>query len=485
MKLKNLMILSIVMLFFVQPQMKANDGRDRYAGAYANELCLFPDAPVLQSGYRVLSEDGPGGADGDRAFRWTRLQSIALVRIAAHETAVKLGDANYNMAIFDLSAENGDTPVQFDKEKPPRGRHPGGSHDGGLNLDLGYYLTSLKGAKYSPDHSACTDHFQKDKDTYICNGPPDRLDVERQSFFMLQLLKINRDLFNGHFLEQIGMDWKIQEVILYRLNKWVKENKFAAHQKYIDDFKQICTADLYEGWAYAHHHHLHLRLREISLYGKHRAAFLKLFKKERTIDFKLLSAAAKPGETVLRTRLRSYAMERSIEVEVPRAFKKVKFRVEGGQWVEDDPSFPTRRLAVLSLPTELSLEPKTLKIEAALGTDNDTQTISAVLGMPRLEPYLFVSVDPKRLEASFTRTGNRWKLQIKAPKIYKTYITGVYFEIFRQEGDVIVKKKYDASMTDYSYLHNAGNSPNREIKLIRAQVVLASRMRIKLPIYAK
>ncbi|MCP4155693.1 MAG: hypothetical protein GY757_48660, partial [bacterium] len=353
--------------------LSANDGRDRYAGAYSNTLYLFPDAPVFQSGYRLLKKDEPGGADGTRAFRWGQPQAIALVRVAAHKTQETLGKGKFPMPIFDFSSENGDTPVDFVTGKPPRGRHPGGSHDGGINLDLGYYLTSLKGLQYTPDHSACTNHFdsrdKNAKDAYICKGPADRLDVPRQTFFMLQLFKINRELFHSNLLEQIGMDWKIQIAVMKKLEEWLLDNKYGVTLEHIKDMRELCTADSFEGWAYSHHHHIHLRLCDISVFGKYRDAFLKLLEAERQLDYQLLLANTKKGTTLLRVRLQSYAMNRAVEVELMDKVSiktGVRFRLDGGEWVAADPASWSRKKAFLECPLNLQKNEKLVKVEVEI-----------------------------------------------------------------------------------------------------------------------
>ena len=44
-------------------------------------------------------------------MRWAQEHAIAVVEIAAYQTVQRIGRAPHDMAIFDLSAENGDTPI--------------------------------------------------------------------------------------------------------------------------------------------------------------------------------------------------------------------------------------------------------------------------------------------------------------------------------------------------------------------------------------
>ncbi len=491
------LLLAIILFSAGTALITGNDGRDRYAGAYPNELWLFPDSPALMAGYRVLEKDGPGGADGDRTFRWAQAHAIALVRVAAYETQDKLGKCKFPMPIFDLSAENGDTPVGFEPGKPPRGRHPGGSHDGGINMDLGYYLTSLEGLHFSPDHSACSDHFKenpkekgKPKDAYICNGPPDRLDVKRQSFFMLQLVQINRELFKGALLEQIGMDWKIQLAIMKQLKKWKSQKQFGVSTRDIDGMERLCTADSFDGWAYSHHHHIHLRLTGISVYGKYGSAFQRLFQRERDLDRKLPAAGAEPGTPLLRARVYSYRMGRSVEAELLNDISpktRVKFRVNDGPWVTADPAYWSRTRAMLPLPFAPGQDKSTVTVEAQTNhPKSGRKTASTTLHLPRQEPHLFVAVDPGKITGDVrevTRDGrNTLRFKLSVPPAYRAYITGISFEIFRKKENKVIKEKYDGSMEDFSYNLRV-DKKDGIITMARARLLLSSRMTLLFPLY--
>ena len=101
----------VLLFMFVSTTALANDGRNRYEGAVPTPL-FHLYAPVSDdAGFRVLPGDMEGGADGDPAFRWATRHGVALVRLAARRTVTALGKSPHPMAIFDLSAENGDTPV--------------------------------------------------------------------------------------------------------------------------------------------------------------------------------------------------------------------------------------------------------------------------------------------------------------------------------------------------------------------------------------
>lgn len=186
--------------------LQANDGRNRYEQGISSEVVYWYAPPAPAAGYRMLAEDMAGGADGDTAFRWVNREALAMVRLASLRTAEVMGLAQLPYPVFDLTSENADTPLKFGKDGP-RGRHPGGSHDGGFNLDLGYYLTSEKGKVETPDFAACTEHYRPDgkggeREAHLCTSIADRLDTPRQTFFILELVRTHMDALPRQILHE-------------------------------------------------------------------------------------------------------------------------------------------------------------------------------------------------------------------------------------------------------------------------------------------
>jgi len=292
-------IATFLFVIFAGVNSHACDGRDRYAkNGSASDLYLFP-VPVHEScGYRILPPDqeDQADADDDRGFHWARSHAIAFIRLACFRTQKRMGSSAYPLAIFDLSSENGDTPVTMAPGKPPRARHPGNSHDGGLNLDLSYYLTSLKGLYDDEDYSACSDHFEETaeketdepKDSHQCQGVPDRLALEHQACFFVQLFRLDQEFFEGSFISQIGIDWEIQKSVIAQLEKWNKAEKFGVDLELIEAMKQIFTANRFGGWARFHHHHIHLRLSDLPYRGVDRVRIDRILEEERALDMALL-----------------------------------------------------------------------------------------------------------------------------------------------------------------------------------------------------
>lgn len=479
---------SLVLCFWLPAAARANDGVDRHALHGPSLLQLFPDPVAPAAGYRVLAADAPGGADGDRAFRWAQPHAIALVRLAAHEAHRRLGGAVIPPAIFDLSAENGDTPVQIAARKPPRGRHPGGSHDGGLNLDLGYYLTSLVGKRFTPDHAACSDHFDpQGADLYQCAGPADRLDVARQALFMLMLVDLDARHFGGRLISAIGIDRRARDAVLAQIASWRRRRQHGASARLEEALRRVCTADRWEGWARAHHHHIHLRLADLELTGDLASGLQRLLAAQRRIDLRLHRGVGGTGPA-LRALLLSVGLSRAVELVLLGAEEicpRARFRVNGGAWVDADPADLTACRAVIDLPRRLHATEHALTAEVELPARRPPSPtrITAVLHAPRLEPHLAVQIDARQLEGFATRDRGTWTVGVRMPRSFCTLITAVSYTVHRGSDR---KTLSAASPTDPSHTV-VFRDPARAhpVDLIEATVTASGRKAFPLLLYAR
>jgi hypothetical protein len=448
----------------------------------------FPPPVGAVSGYRFLPSDMPGGADGDPAFRWAQPHAVAAVRLAAHETTTALGPGPEPMAIFDLSAENGDTPIDWAPGKPGRGRHPGGSHDGGLNLDVGYYLASLKGRVLDPDYAACTDHHDLKPDgqwveASTCRGPADRLDVPRQALFFLRLFRLNREDFDNDLLEEVGLDLQVRDRVLSLLRGWIKDGRHDATMELLADMERTFTSDAWEGWSGSHHHHAHLRFRDTPTRGRHRAAVERLMTRERNMDAKL--AATLLGQSVsLRARVLSSGLERAVEVQLlpmEEVARSARYRVGRGPWVDPDPSrrhhAAVMDLAVGPVPTDGSV---TVQAELTM-MDGERKVLEEVVTLPRQDPRLHVAVDAARLEVVVKRQGPRWSLGLLYPDAYRPYITAVQYQVFR---GVPVEKPEQVEGPPPSFSATFQDDPTQPpVQLLRARVLLSGRQEVLVPTF--
>lgn len=463
---------------------RANDGVDRYQGPTCTPLRAFDRPASEAAGYRFLPRDFRGGADGDSAFRWARDLGVALVRLSARHVSQTLGPGPFPMAVFDLSSENGDTPVSFSDTAAPRGRHPGGSHDGGWNLDLGYYLTSLEGRVFTPDFAACTEHFGNDDDhpdAYQCTGPADRLDVDRQALFLLEVIRVHHTDFNDGLIEEIGVDARIQEAILSRLGQWARSRRHRATRVLIGELERRMTADLYEGWARSHHHHLHLRLQRIDTMGAQRPRVEALFERERELDQDLA-----PGQgPVLNARVVSCGLERSVELSILRSgeVQRCEYRVGSGAW--RGPASAERGFRhVEELESRPGRSERTVTVEARVTLRSGTQRVlRQELTLPRQDPELWIAVRPEQIEVRAVRLSSEAvQLWVDLPLTYRRYVTRVRYVLSPRRGQPILGESSASTSTTRSYLVRMTLPPTRrDIVLARAYLQLSGRLEIMVP----
>lgn len=381
----------------------------------------------------MLDQDAEGGADGDLRFRWAQPHAVALARIAFRAVARDLGPGPHPAVVMDASSENGDTPVGFNPK--PHGRHPGSSHDGGLNLDLGYYLSSLKGKVFTPDYAASSEHFKvtadgENKDAYRCLAAADRLDVPRTARLFVELFKIHRENFNGDLLEEIGVDFQVRQPVIAQVKAWAQEGKYGCNSTMVKDMEMIMTCDEANGWAGSHHHHLHLRIRDFPLYGAHRPAVQALEARARREEFELIKDKSRP---VLSAALLSSDLSRCIEAELqpsPLNVKVVKFRVNGGEWVAAQPGDPRNR-AVLELPPGMVGGQALVEVE---GQDQEDKPFkqNLTVELPSQDPRLCIAVETAQIKAAIRETADSVAVQPQIPPTYRVWVTETSLLLHRE-----------------------------------------------------
>lgn len=482
----------------------ANDGRNRYDSGVPAEL-VHLHAPVsAQAGFRVLASDMPGGADGDPRFRWATRPAVALTRLAARRTVEALGTGPYPLAIFDLTSENADTPIEFGPQGP-HGRHPGGSHDGGYNLDLGYYLTSEQGRVETPDPAACTDHFRPGTpagatpvEDGICHGPADRLDTDRQALFMLELVRWHSERFSGELLEAIGIDAQVRLKVLARANEWARTKRFGVSAARVAEMERLFASSPYEGWAHAHHHHIHVRLLPMDPGGKHAARIAALVQEDRALEARLLAQpGAEPGAAAdgctLVTELTSQALARSLDLQIvgtdPRCMlagagkptprgatlKSLRFRIDGGEWAApEDPLFPMHHVVDVAAATTFS----TLAAEAELTfADGHQRVLKRTVALPSQPAWLRVRVDASHFVGRARAEGDGLLLSLEFPPVDAVLVDHIDFLVRRQGAAAPERVKADVKQTS---LHVPDAAT---VESVEAEVGLSKRVRLKVPVF--
>ncbi len=487
-----LALFALPWLLFARPA-AANDGRNRYEPLVPGSLTHLHAPISTAAGFRVLAADMAGGADGDPAFRWAQRHAIALLRLSTRKVAVALGPGPYPLAVFDTCSENGDTPIEM-TPKGPRGRHPGGSHDGGMNLDLGYYLTSEKGQVETPDPAACTDHYRleagKPKDEQWCTGAPDRLDVDRQALFLLELVRAHVDRFGRDLLENIGIDGRVRLVVLERLRVWVKAHRFGATDGLVTELERLFASDPYEGWAHFHHHHVHVRFATLGFAGRHAARLDALIEDDRRLEAELLLAEHDPatsGGVALLAELSSSELARSIELHLHgrsddlRRVAAVRFRVGAGAWEKPEGYLdPWKHVA--DLPRQVDWQHRTVAVEAELTRkDGTTVKLTRKVALPRQPPFLAVKIEPQRVTARAKPDPGGFWVSLDWPPAYATLVTGVDW-LFHRKGDAKGPSPLRIAARDPAMAERVSMATidPGEVTLVEAELVMSGRLRIRL-----
>ncbi len=461
----------------------ANDGRNRYEQGIPTQL-FHLHAPVSPAaGFRVLAEDMAGGADGDPAFRWVTRPALALLRLASRRTHEVLGAAPLPFPVFDLASENGDTPLQMGPNGP-RGRHPGGSHDGGLNLDLGYYLTSEQGLHENPDYAACSAHHQpgadgKPVDANICKGPADRLDAPRQTLFLLELLRLDRERFGGEWIEAIGIDAQVRAALLAQARQWAARRQHGVTAATVQTLDALFASSPYEGWAYSHHHHVHLRLRPLEGGGRHRAAFEHLIEQDRQLEARLLagSAAAARGCALL-TELSSFNLARSLDLRLTgpgcAQVRSLRLRFQGGEWARPrDPLEPLHH--VVDAPATPVFGTALAEAELAFA-DGQRALLQRELALPAQAPWLRVRVEARDFVARTQTQADGLAVRLDYPPAHAVLIDQISLLVLRR-GAAAPERVALAVAQPQAVLSDAAT-----IEFMEAEVGLSKRVRLRVPV---
>lgn len=475
----------------------ANDGRNRYEQGIPATVVHWHAPVSAQAGYRMLAEDMAGGADGDPAFRWVNRHALALTRLASRRTVEALGQAPLPYPVFDLTAENADTPLKIEADGP-RGRHPGGSHDGGYNLDLGYYLTSETGKLETPDYAACTDHHKPAAppatglvEANICKGPADRLDVPRQTFFLLELVRVHRERFGAELLEAIGIDARVREAVLMQARAWAAAKRFGASAALVAEMDRLFASSPYEGWATSHHHHIHLRMRPLDPASRHGAALRDLVERDRALEARLLTApdaeagAAGQGCALL-AELSSFALARSLTLRVASSgaapcrvrpgslrMRVIDGAVSGGWQAPRDPLDPL--MHQVDAPATPAF--RSVRAEAELQLANGQHlTLARTVALPAQPGWLRVRAEARDFVARTQRDGDALDVRLDFPPAHRVLVDKLTLLVRRQGGaqpEIVALRADDAS----ARLPDAAT-----IELIEAEIGLSRRVRWRVPV---
>jgi hypothetical protein len=215
------------------------------------EYCseLVPFEPTTGPGY--LDYPSSPETDENRYFSYLRRDLMLLVKYATAKIACKTADWDYGnfapLGLDDMSEADGSTPgTSFGFL-----RHPLGTHDGGRDIDTGYYQL------YAADNlfRAVGVHYDGYFEALHLVEPAYALDVWRTALFIAYLSEHPR-------VRVIGVDGQIGLVLEDAFDELVELG-------WIDPDLRESIPLAYEvedtglGWYYFHHTHMHISMNRV------------------------------------------------------------------------------------------------------------------------------------------------------------------------------------------------------------------------------
>lgn len=209
---------------------------------YCGEVVLFD--PAVGYGY----SDDPSWPEDEvnQYFSYLRRDLMKLIKYATAKVACKTAGWGYGnfapLHLSDMSEADGSTPGT---NYGPGLRHPSGTHEDGLDIDLGYYQLYAADNLFRP---VCL-HFDEYTDALHCVGEPYALDPWRNALFVAYLSEHPR-------LRVVGVDAKIAPVLNNALDSlvglgWIDA---ALRDSVALAYEEVGTGQY---WELTHHHHMH------------------------------------------------------------------------------------------------------------------------------------------------------------------------------------------------------------------------------------
>jgi len=214
---------------------------------YCAEVVLFD--PPTGPGFDDVPLNGETRANPTRSYLRRDIQQLVQHVAARVQCASQtLGGGNFAPLILgDMSGPGGTTP------RPVNGRaiHTPGTHEGGRELDVGYYQTAFFPNNFM--RAICPHHDADGKDAHHCTAPPDALDARRTAYFLALLMEDPR-------VKCVGVDARVVQPIGEAQMQMLSEGIITLEQF---DSTRLCyeSSDTGRGWFRNHHTHMHISTR--------------------------------------------------------------------------------------------------------------------------------------------------------------------------------------------------------------------------------
>ncbi len=189
------------------------------------------------------------GGDGFKVYTlsqwaWLRRDTFQLVKYASAATNCVM-PGSWPISMADGSAKDGTTP----KDSKGKYRHPPGSHNNGVDIDVAYYQT---GTKDNDPRPVCDETNNAGIKVNHCTESPNTLDLPRSTFFLGKIFESGR-------IRVCGVDGKIGPIMMAEAakqnQKGLISNRALKTMKVRTRWEITNTG---QGWFLSHHHHVHV-----------------------------------------------------------------------------------------------------------------------------------------------------------------------------------------------------------------------------------
>ena len=175
---------------------------------------------------------------------WLRRDTFMLVKYAAAATACIM-PGSWPISLADGSDKSGGTP----KDSKGNYRHPPGSHQNGVDIDVAYYQT---GTKDHDPRAVCDETNSAGVKVNHCTAFPTTMDWPRSTLFLAKMFESGR-------IRVAGVDGMIGPQMMKEADKLHKANMLTSRA--LRTLKMRLRWEITntgQGWFLSHHNHVHV-----------------------------------------------------------------------------------------------------------------------------------------------------------------------------------------------------------------------------------